>query len=136
MLSGKGKKESSSSEEEKIYVGEGIANKVPKGVPHVVRGTHGTARASEAVLSLQSVWDLYDRDRDGWLTEDQLLAALESVGVQVTEEDLVELRREMEEELELWSSTEDSAHSDSEVCKVLVLSFLDFWALSPKISTP
>ena len=126
LLSGKGKKESSSSEEEKIYVGEGIANKVPKGVPHVVRGTHGTARASEAVLSLQCVWDLYDRDRDGWLTEDQLLAALGSVGVQLTEEDLVELRREMEEELELWSSTEDSAHSDSEVCKVLVVSFLDF----------
>ena len=77
--------EERSDSEPSVHAGEGISHKLPKGVPHVVRGTHGTARASETNLCMQSVWDLYDRDRDGWLTEDQLLMALEAVGIQVCE---------------------------------------------------
>jgi transposase len=51
------------------------------------------------VLGLCQIWDQYDEDRDGWLTEDQLYKALRSVGIRLRKREKHELRRELEDEL-------------------------------------
>jgi hypothetical protein len=45
------------------------------------------------------VWEQHDGDRDGWLTEQQLYAAMRSVGIRLRKKEKHELRRELEDEL-------------------------------------
>jgi len=91
----------------------GIAHKTYVGVPHVSTGTVGPARASLATLTLHDIWSMYDQDRDGWLTEAQVNRALAAVGVALSDDEKRELRRELEEDLALWSDSDD-APTDSD----------------------
>ena len=55
--------------------------------------------ATRVALARCQIWDQYDEDRDGWLTEDQLYKALRSVGIRLRKREKHELRRELEDEL-------------------------------------
>jgi Ca2+-binding EF-hand superfamily protein len=55
--------------------------------------------ASRMTSAHWQIWDQYDEDRDGWLTEDQLYKALRSVGIRLRKIEKHELRRELEDEL-------------------------------------
>ena len=87
----------------------GIKTKVPKNVPIMKTGTAGPARGSLTNLAMQEIWDQHDGDRDGWLTEEQLYDAMRSVGIRLKRREKHELRREIEDNLELWSGSDDSA---------------------------
>eukprot|EP00961_Rhodomonas_salina_P115580 1555710-Rhodomonas_salina.1 len=100
----------------------GVSRRIEKGVPILTTGTHGPARSSQTSVLLNELWTMFDNDHDGWLTEEQLKEALASVGVRLSPEELRELIRELQDELELWTDSDDSSvpsqcasvHSDAD----------------------
>jgi hypothetical protein len=93
----------------------GVANKTVKDTSYIVTGTHGAARTAETNIIMSSIWQLHDRDRDRWLTEEQVEDALEDVGITLDAYEWRELYRETCEEQDIWSDESDSDHSDSDV---------------------
>jgi len=87
----------------------GIRVKLPKEAEGIQESILGPPCASGFAIRTESIWRMYDGDGDGWLSSEEIERALRDVGVTLTPEEVEDLTREVEDEVELWS--EDDHHS-------------------------